>query len=715
MKQIIQSARSGKLEVKNVPAPRADKGEILVRTHASLISAGTERMVVNFAKKSLISKAKARPDLVTKVLNKAKNDGIKPTISAVMAKLDSPIPLGYSAAGTIISVGPELEGSFQVGQRVAMAGAGIANHSEINAVPANLAVPIPRGVTDDEAAFGTMGAIALHAIRNLDSKLGEVVAIFGAGIIGQIATQLLSLSGVRVIVLDYDETRLDLAQKLGAEKCYNLEAGDINTNIINLTKGIGCDGILIAAATDSNEPFTIAADIARDRARVCLVGMSGTAFPYAEFMKKELSIIVSRSYGPGRYDQDYEERGIKYPIGFIRWTETENLAEIMRLLSPSSKNRLNLSPLITHHFNINQADDAYTMIIKKAVPHLAVILHYPETIDQIPTKIIPSKKFSNGCVLGVIGAGNFARSILLPELKKISNISLNTIVTKSGASANFAQNNFGFETAATNEAAIMDNKEINAVLIATRHDSHAELTIRALSKGKAVLVEKPLGLTKEELSSVKEARENSNSFIQVGFNRRFAPLTKKICDILRELEGPRFMVFRINAGNSPPDNWIHNPEEGGGRIIGEMCHFIDLARHFSNSKLTTIQASSARNSFKTSDDITANLQFENGSLATIAYTSLGDPGFPKERYEIFTGRNVIVLDNFKNLSVTANGSTKNYSSRNQDKGFRDELIAFRDTVAKGGPGIIDENEFFETSYGTLAILESLQTGLTIKL
>jgi len=288
-------------------------------------------------------------------------------------------------------------------------------------------------------------------------------------------------------------------------------------------------------------------------------------------------------------------------------------------------------------------------------------------------------------------------------------------VTKSGASANFAQNNFGFETAATNEAAIMDNKEINAVLIATRHDSHAELTIRALSKGKAVLVEKPLGLTKEELSSVKEARENSNSFIQVGFNRRFAPLTKKICDILRELEGPRFMVFRINAGNSPPDNWIHNPEEGGGRIIGEMCHFIDLARHFSNSKLTTIQASSARNSFKTSDDITANLQFENGSLATIAYTSLGDPGFPKERYEIFTGRNVIVLDNFRNLSVTANGSTKNYSSRNQDKGFRDELIAFRDTVAKGGPGIIDENEFFETSYGTLAILESLQTGLTIKL
>ena len=715
MKQIIQSARSGKLEVKNVPAPRADKGEILVRTHASLISAGTERMVVNFAKKSLVSKAKARPDLVTKVLNKAKNDGIKPTISAVMAKLDSPIPLGYSAAGTIISVGPELEGSFQVGQRVAMAGAGIANHSEINAVPANLAVPIPHDVTDDEAAFGTMGAIALHAIRNLDSKLGEVVAIFGAGIIGQIATQLLSLSGVRVIVLDYDETRLDLAQKLGAEKCYNLEAGDINTNIINLTKGIGCDGILIAAATDSNEPFTIAADIARDRARVCLVGMSGTAFPYAEFMKKELSIIVSRSYGPGRYDQDYEERGIKYPIGFIRWTETENLAEIMRLLSPSSKNRLNLSPLITHHFNINQADDAYKMIIKKAVPHLAVILHYPETIDQIPTKISPSKIISNGCVLGVIGAGNFARSTLLPELKKISNISLNTIVTKSGASANFAQNNFGFETAATNEAAIMDNKEINAVLIATRHDSHAELTIRALSKGKAVLVEKPLGLTKEELSSVKEARENSNSFIQVGFNRRFAPLTKKICDILRELEGPRFMVFRINAGNSPPDNWIHNPKEGGGRIIGEMCHFIDLARHFSNSKLTTIQASSARNSIKTSDDITANLQFENGSLATIAYTSLGDPGFPKERYEIFTGRNVIVLDNFKNLSVTANGSTKNYTSRNQDKGFRDELIAFRDTVAKGGPGIIDENEFFETSYGTLAILESLQTGLTIKL
>jgi predicted dehydrogenase len=330
-------------------------------------------------------------------------------------------------------------------------------------------------------------------------------------------------------------------------------------------------------------------------------------------------------------------------------------------------------------------------------------------------KISPSNQTSNGCVLGVIGAGSFARSILLPELKKISNISLNTIVTKTGASANFAQDNFGFNSAATDTAAIMNNKTINAVLIATRHDSHAELAIRALSKGKAVLVEKPLGLTNEELNSVKEARKNSNSFIQVGFNRRFAPLTSKACDVLEKIQGPRFMIFRINAGNIPADSWLHEPLEGGGRVIGEMCHFIDLARHFSKSKITTVQASSARNLNKTSDDITANLQFEDGSLATIAYTSLGDPSFPKERYEIFTSNNVIILDNFKSLSVTTNGSTKNYSNSNQDKGFREELIAFTNAVSMGGPGLIDENEFFETSYATLAVLESLQTGLTIKL
>ena len=355
------------------------------------------------------------------------------------------------------------------------------------------------------------------------------------------------------------------------------------------------------------------------------------------------------------------------------------------------------------------------MLLEETIPHLGIILHYPENNDQMPVKISPSNQMSNGCILGVIGAGSFARSVLLPELKKISNISLNTIVTTTGASANFAQDNFGFNNAATHAAAIMDNKNINAVLIATRHDSHAELTIRALSKGKAVLVEKPLGLTNKELNSVKEARKTSNAFIQVGFNRRFAPLTSKTCDILKKIKGPRFMIFRINAGNIPANSWLHKPLEGGGRVIGEMCHFIDLARHFSKSKIITVQASSARNLTKTSDDITANLQFEDGSLATIAYTSLGDPSFPKERYEIFTSNNVIVLDNFRNLSVTTNGSTKNYSNINQDKGFREELIAFTNAVSMGGPGVIDENEFFETSYATLAVLESLQTGLIIKL
>ena len=715
MKQIIQSARTGKMKVRNIPIPKADKGEILVHTHASLISPGTERMVVNFAKKNLISKAKNRPDLVKKVLNKAKTEGIKSTINAVMAKLDNPIPLGYSAAGTVISIGAGLEGSFKIGQRVAIAGAGIANHAEINVVPANLAVSIPKDVTDDEAAFGTVGSIALHAVRNLDAKLGEVVAVFGAGIIGQIATQLLNIAGVRTIVLDYNKTRLNLAKKLGAERAYNLDDDNVKTNIMNITNGIGCDGILVAAATESNKPFVFAAEIARDRARVCMVGMSGTKFPYSDFMKKEMSIIVSRSYGPGRYDEDYEGRGMKYPVGFIRWTETENLAEIMRLLSPITKNRLNLSPLITHHFDINNADEAYKMVIENSTPNLGVILKYSEVHEQMPTKISPSRLLSKKCVLGVIGAGNFARSILLPELKKLSNVSLNTVVASTGASADFAQSNFGFDKASTDVADIMDNKKINAVLIATRHDSHAKLAIRALSEGKAVFVEKPLGLSEKELNSIKKARKKSNAFIQVGFNRRYAPLTLKVSEILENLEGPRFMIFRINAGNIPSNHWIHNPLEGGGRIIGEMCHFIDLARYFSKSKITSVQASSAQNSRKTCDDITANLQFEDGSLATIAYTSMGDASFPKERYEIFTSNNVIVIDNFKSLSITSHGSTQNYLNNNQDKGFRSELKAFINNVSGQGLEAFNENESFETSYGTLAVLESLQTGLTIKL
>ena len=715
MKQVIQSARSGDLTVKDVPAPAASKGEILVHSGASLISAGTERMVVEFAKKSLTGKAKERPDLVKKVLSKAKTDGIMATIKAVLSRLDEPLPLGYSAAGTVIAVGAGLEGNFRVGERVAIAGAGLANHAEINAVPENLAAPIPEGVSDEEAAFGTIGAIALHAVRNLDAKLGEVVAILGAGLVGQMAAQFLTLSGVRTLVLDYDQARLDLAAELGAEKCLNLADSGIEQNALALTNRLGCDGILIAAATESSEPFATAAAIARDRARVCMVGLSGTEFPYADFMKKELSIIVSRSYGPGRYDEDYEARGVKYPAGFVRWTETENLREVMRLLASPSPQKLDVSSLISHRFDIGTAEDAFKMVLEKSQPHMGVILTYPETVSEVPAKISPAAPESGDCVLGVIGAGSFAKAVLLPELKKLAGVRLHTLATKRGASADHAQETFGFEYATTDEAAVLDNPDINAVVIATRHDSHAELTASALNAGKSVLVEKPLGLTREEIAAIRAARENSTGFFQIGFNRRYAPLAQQAKAELIRIEGPRFMVFRINAGHIPGESWLHNADEGGGRIIGEMCHFIDLARYFTGTPVVSVQADAARNSDGAADDVTATLRFVDGSLATIAYTSLGDATVPKERFEIFAGGTVLNLDNFRSLNVTCDGSSQNHTSGGQNKGFGSSLNAFAEAVSSGGPAPLDENELIESSLATVAVLDSLQSGIRIDL
>ena len=486
MKLVIHSSRNGKLEVKEVPAPKPGPQEILVRTTASLISAGTERMVVDFAKKSLAAKAKARPDLVHKVLAKAKTDGVTATFRSVMSRLDDPLPLGYSAAGNVIEVGKKTEGLFRVGDRVAIAGAGIANHAEISAVPLNLAAPIPNGVPDEQACYGTLTAIALHAIRNLNSGLGETVAVLGLGLVGQLACQLLRLAGTRVIALDYNQERVNTAASNGVELAINLQIPDLKNRIMSHTSRRGCDGILIAAATTSNLPFETAADIARDRAKVCLVGSSGTEFPFAKFMQKELSIVVSRSYGPGRYDVDYESRGMKYPEGFIRWTETENLAESLRLMSPNLESSLNVATLTTHSFDISDAEKAYSIILDKSERHLGVILTYDKTNNFCNSGVKFSKTSgkNEACVIGVIGGGQFARSILLPEVEKLPGVTLHTLVTKRGASANYCLRKFGFINASSDERDILDNPDINSVLVATRHHNYRSFGSRQTSDGR---------------------------------------------------------------------------------------------------------------------------------------------------------------------------------------------------------------------------------------
>lgn len=717
MKQIVQSARSGKLEVKDVPRPSAGPGEILVQTRASLISAGTDRLTVDFAKKSLAGKAKARPDLVKKVVAKARTDGLEATIHAVLSRLDEPLPLGYSAAGTVVEVGGGLEGVFRVGDRVAIAGAGIANHAEFSAVPRNLAARIPSDVDDVSACFGTLGAIALHAVRNLDIALGDVVAVIGAGLVGQLAAQLINLSGARALVIDYNPKRLELARRLGAEWTCSPEGDSLADRVSHLTGGLGCDAVLLAAATDSNEPFMTAAGIARDRARVCMVGLCGTEFPYAEFMKKELSLIVSRSYGPGRYDTDYEGRHVKYPPGFVRWTETENLAEVVRLMSPNLANRLDVAALLSHQFAIEDAETAYDLVTKGGGDQLGVVISYPaEQVPEKPEKVttLPTAARPGSCSVGVIGAGQFARNLLLPALKKLSHVKLHTVVSRGGASAKHSQQKFGFQNSSTDAAAVLDNPEINAVIIATRHDSHAELTARALSAGKSVYVEKPLGLTPAEIDDVAQARQGAAGFFQIGFNRRFADLAMRAREKLDRLEGSKFILLRINAGAVPADSWIRSPEEGGGRILGEVCHFVDLARYFVAAPILSVQADAAvRDSG--GDDVTATLRFGDGSLATIAYTGLGDDAYPKERFEIYAGGSVVALDNFRSLSVTGGGNEKVTSARGQNKGHRRSISAFVDAVTAGGPAPVDENEQLEVSRATIAITESLRHGTRIEL
>ena len=719
MRQVIQSARTGRLSVREVPEPKVRAGHLLVRTRASLISAGTERMVVGFAQKSLAGKAAARPDLVRKVIDKARRDGVLAAFRAVVARLDEPLPLGYSAAGEIVAVGSGLEGRFAVGQPVALAGAGAANHAEVNAVPANLVAATPEGVPDEHAAFATVCAIALHAVRNARIALGDTVAVVGVGLIGQLAAQFARLSGARVVALDYDNARLDLARRLGAEAALDLADGGVDDRVARLTGGLGCDSILIAAATESNEPFQTAARIARDRARVVMVGMTGTQFPYAEFMKKELSVVVSRSYGPGRYDAEYEQQGLKYPEGWVRWTETANMEESLRRMLPGGG--LNIAELITHRFPLADAERAYDLVTGGSEPSLGVVLTYPG-IASTPKPVFapPAAKPAPGaCAIGLIGAGAFARSVIVPELKRLAGVTLETVVARRGASAEQGRETFGFKTAATDESAILDNPAVNAVIVATRHDSHAHLAARALAQGKAVLVEKPLALSFAQLNEIAAARAAApaGAFFQVGFNRRFAPLALALRQKLAAKPGPKFILIRVNAGALERESWAAGAAEGGGRIVGEACHFLDLARFLVGRAITSVfaEAGPPGRPGGLTEDASIQLRFADGSLASVAYAAQGDAKSGKERIEAFAGGASFVLDDFRTLTATEQGRTETAGGGAPDKGVAAELAAFVRAVREGGGAPVDEAELIESSTAILAAMDSLQTGQRVVL
>ena len=677
MKQVTQNMKSGKTELKDVPPPQCGDGEVLVKTRASLISAGTEKMLVDFASKSLLGKAKERPDLVKKVMDKLQRDGLAATASSVFSKLEEPLPLGYSAAGEVVKVGKNLKNFYQKGDRVVMAGAGLANHAEVNAIPKNLVAPLPDNVPYEEGAFATVASIALHGVRNAKIGLGDRILIMGVGLVGQMAVQLAQSNGAQVFAVDYDDERLKLAKSGGAASIHNLSKKGVESKIAAFTENKGFDAILVCAATDSNQPLIQAAEWARDRAKVVLVGKVGCDIPYADYMKKELQFVISRSYGPGRYDDTFEKKGQKYPIGWVRWTEQDNLAETARMMSERS---LNVHPLISHTFPIEDAEDAYALVIGKEISTLGVVLtysddHAPQKQTKIP--LTPVTEVVTGNVgLAAIGCGAFAKGVLLPKLSKMDAVSLTGITSKGGLSAADAGKRFDFAYATAKIEDILKDESTDAVLIATRHNTHADLVCKALKAGKHVFVEKPLALTEQQLNDVEKAYKKAGRHLMVGYNRRFAPLTQQVMQAFEHTTGPRQILVRVNAGKLEADNWQQDPEDGGGRFLGEACHFVDLACYLSGDTPENIHLHRGEGQ----DVYAITLTFTNNSIAQILYTSEGDASFSIERIEIFGNGIAAVIDNFRTGSLTQGGRTKKLGARlpltPQNKGHEEELRQF---------------------------------------
>lgn len=684
MKQLIQSLRDGKLELIDVPPPVLRAEGILVRTHRSLISAGTERMLAQLARKSLVGKARERPDLVKKVWQKFQREGFSATWRAVSQKLDRLIPLGYSCAGEVLQVGEKAQG-FLTGMLVACAGAGHANHAEINYVPALLAAVVPPGVSAEAGAYATVGAIALQGVRNADCRVGETAAVIGLGLLGLLSVQLLKAAGCRVVGCDPNQARVELARQNGADLA--LAGGDSDAVIAacrSFTHGRGVDAVLITAATTSNVPVELAAEIARDRARVVMVGVTGMHIPRKPYYEKELTFIVSRSYGPGRYDPDFEEHGHDYPIGYVRWTETRNLEAFLQL---AGEGRIQPERLTTHRFPIDRAEQAMELILRGKEPYLGVLLEYPHRQPVPPSRIELPAVIARGPTSGTvgvsfIGAGEFARAVLLPQLKRLPQVRFRGIVTASGISARDVGTKYGFAWCATNLDDILADSQTDAVFIVTRHSRHADLVCRALAAGKAVFCEKPLAVSADQLQQVHEALRQPNRGLMVGFNRRFSPSARRLREFFAARR-PLSMTYRVNAGTIPPEHWLADPAEGG-RIIGEACHFLDLFHFLTDAPAAAVERLSPKG-VRSQDDGQFLVRYADGSVAHLIYCTQGAAGLGKERLEVHGGGASAVLDDFRVLETIAPTGRRERLRSAGDKGHGEELRRFVEAVRTGGP------------------------------
>lgn len=772
MKQILQSYKSGELWLAEVPVSVCKSRGVVIQTKNSFVSAGTERMLVDFARKNAIGKAMAMPDQVKKVLRKMKTEGVFSTLEKVQAKLDQPIPLGYSCAGIVEEVGRNVTG-LSVGDRVACGGAGYANHSEYNYVPKNLVVKIPGTVSFEDASCATVGSIALQGVRQCDLRLGENICVMGLGLLGLLAVQILKAGGVRVIGFDPNMKRCKLAEELGADR---VVSSDLEAACNDFSEGVGMDAVLITAATKSNEPVTVAGEICRMKGAVVVTGLVGMDIPRDMYYKKELDFKLSLSYGPGRYDPQYEEWGHDYPYGYVRWTEQRNIKAFLDLVAAGA---VTPSKLVTHRFGIDDALNAYNLMLgKTGEQYLGIVLNYGTADKELTAderRLTQIKKEENNVSrkgakaqgdpqiteltqreqrikdtegktlertiqlksveglrsdprpptsvsIGFIGAGNFTKSVLLPHLKKQSNPRLRGICTATGMNASETGKKEGFEFATTDYKQILDDPDINTVFITTQHNTHARFVIEALKAGKHVFVEKPLCLTMEELDEITKVyfsllTPHFSPKLMVGYNRRFSPHAKMIRDYFQDHRTPMMVNYRVNAGIIPPGVWIQDSAVGGGRIVGEVCHFIDFSAFVIGSDPVEVQAlcvETANASLVAEDNVAISIRYRDGSVAQILYAAVGATDLAKEYCEVFADESTAVMDNFCSTVCMGKRGKKKLKGR-QIKGFAEETVAFLDAIQQGGPAPIAFESLVNTTACTFAVLESLRTKKTVQI
>jgi predicted dehydrogenase/threonine dehydrogenase-like Zn-dependent dehydrogenase len=699
MKQIIQDLKSGETILEEVPVPEVRRGAVLIKTHCSLVSLGTERMLVEFGKANFIDKARQQPEKVKQVLTKIKTDGLQPTMEAVFRKLGEPLPLGYCNAGEVIAVGEGVS-EFKVGDRVISNG----NHAEVVCVPKNLVAKIPDNVSYEEASFTVIGAIALQGIRLINPTFGETIVVTGLGLIGLIAAQLLQANGCEVIGLDFDDKKVDLAKSWGI-KAFNAGANDPLSIVSNLTDSVGVDGVLITASTKSNDVIAQAAKMSRKRGRIVLVGVIGLDIQRSDFYEKELSFQVSCSYGPGRYDEDYEQKGHDYPIGFVRWTEKRNFEAILTALATK---KLHVESLITEIVPLKDYLNIYGDM--KNSRSIASILRYDGSVDISKTSIPVLNRSFDGKndVIGIIGAGNYTSAMIIPMLTKLGG-NMKYIASAKGLSGTTLAKKYKIANSTTNYKDILNDAEVNAVVITTRHNQHATQVIEALQANKHVFVEKPLALTFEELDAIEEAYKKSKATVTVGFNRRFSPFIQDAKKQLGSANTPINVIATMNAGEIPMNHWTQDMRVGGGRIIGEACHYVDLITYLTGSRvISVVMNGMGAHTSDNTDNAVIILKYENGSQGVINYFSNGSKAYSKERIEVYSNNRTMIIDNFRKSEYF--GFKSSGMKATQDKGHYNQFKLFIERLKTGGEATIPFSEILNTSKTVIAAVESLKTG-----